>query len=511
MAFHSILFESPACESPRAEVDEPDFFGDLNLDQVVADVTRGYDEYHLVPFFRTELPCESAVVYRHDVFRDLERNEIANGIQAFTLAMRKVRGCLTQAEHLYYPRQKQWWFLEAATQYCHATTALCRALREAPPHSKGLASFGEWLAAYLESDAFSTLRRDADEVRTALDMVRYCVHIDGSTVTVFNYDGESDYSAYVVEIFDRFKQGEVKDHHVELKEWPEMNHVEARILDCAAELDPAPFALLSNFQANHADYLDATVAAFDREILFYVAYRAYIQSCRDAGLSFCYPQVSATSKSVRCDGTFDIALAHKRCVDRLTVVLNDLCLTGSERIFVVSGPNNGGKTTFARTFGQLHFLAKLGCPVPGTHASLFLYDRLFAHFEREENTADLRGKLQDDLMRMHDVLARATPSSVILMNEIFSSTTLADALFLCRRILGRIMDLDALGVCVTFIEELARLGPQTVSMVSEIAPDNPASRTFRVRRRPADGRAYAVSVAAQYGLTYERLKERLAP
>lgn len=71
------------------------------------------------------------------------------------------------------------------------------------------------------------------------------------------------------------------------------------------------------------------------------------------------------------------------------------------------------------------------------------------------------------------------------------------------------MGRGALCVCVTFIEELARLGPQTVSMVSEINRDNLSVRTFRVRRRPADGRAYALSIAEQYGLTYERIKERL--
>ncbi|MFP6560979.1 DNA mismatch repair protein MutS [Paraburkholderia sp. B3] len=510
MNFHSILFESPDQGPPRGDVSEPAFFGDLNLDQVVSDVTRGFDEYDLVPFFRTELKTESAVTYRHDVMRDMERDEISSCIQAFSLAMRKVRACLTQAEHLYYPRQKQWWFLEAASQYCTAAKVLGGALSDAAPMSSGLGEFGRWLCVYLGSEAFAALQHDVEEVKAALDDVRYRIHIDGNSVTVLNYDGESDYSAYVQGIFERFKQGDVKDHHIAVKEWPEMNHVEAQILDCAAELDPQPFALLSSFRTNHANYLDPTIDAFDREIQFYVAWRSYIQPCRDAGLPFSYPAVSSTSKAVRCDDAFDIALAHKLCADKLPVIRNDLYLEGAERLFVVSGPNNGGKTTFARTFGQLHFLAKLGCPVPGTHASLFLYDRLFAHFEREENTADLRGKLQDDLMRMHDILSCATPHSIILMNEIFSSTTLADALFLCRRIIGRIMDLDALGVCVTFIEELARLGPQTVSMVSETATGDPSARTFRVRRRPADGQAYAVSVAEQYGLTYERLKERLA-
>ncbi|WP_321936917.1 MutS-related protein [Paraburkholderia sp. J8-2] len=510
MGFHSILFETPEDGPPAGEVHEPECFGDLNLDQIELKLTQGYDEYDLKPFFRTALDRESAIRYRHDVMRDLGSHEISRCIHAFAQSMRKMRSALAQAEKLYYPRQKQWWFLEAAFRYCDALGTLEATLHETHPKSAGLREFSAWLAGYLRGEDFIGLRRDVVDLQTALEAVRYAVHIHGNAVTVLNDDRESDYSAYVVAIFERFKQGEVKDHSVEVKEWPEMNHVEAQILDYVARLQPQPFAMLASFQLNHTDFLDATIASFDREAQFYIAYDAYIQNCREQGLPFCFPVVSSSSKAERCHDTFDLALAHKLCADKLPVVRNDFWLERAERIIVVSGPNNGGKTTFARAFGQLHYLTRLGCPVPGSEARLYLCDQLFAHFEREENTKDMRGKLQDDLMRMHAILARATPRSVIVMNEIFSSTTLADALFLCRRIVNRIMERDALCVCVTFVEELARLGAQTVSMVSEICPSNPAQRTFRIRRKPADGRAYAVSVAEQYGLTYERLKERLA-
>ena len=194
-----------------------------------------------------------------------------------------------------------------------------------------------------------------------------------------------------------------------------------------------------------------------------------------------------------------------------TVVRNDFWLTGPERIFVVTGPNHGGKTTFARMFGQLHYLASLGYPVPARRgAACSCPDRVFTHFEREEDLATLRGKLEDELVRIRERARPGDRRQRVVMNESFASTTLRDALFIGERVLDRMTALGLLGVYVTFVDELASLNEACVSMVGTVVPDNPAERTYKVVRKPADGLAYAAAIARKYGLTYPQLKERLA-
>jgi len=507
--FQSVLFEQPASGAGVDGLPEPDFFADLNLDQVLEWMTASRKQYELKPFFYAPLHDVAAVRYRHEVLRDLEKPAVLESVTRFAETMRRMREHLAQAQKLYYPLQKQAWFLDAVEVYCEAVCSLAGELGGLDVASRGFEGLRDYLAGYAASGRFTSLAAETQGLKEALAGVRYAVRIHGARVTVSNYEGEPDYSAEVVETFARFKQGAGKSYLVGLPDLADMNHVEAQILDRVARLNPDVFGALARYCGRHRDHLDATVGRFDREVQFYLAYLELIGRFKAAGLPFCYPQVSARATGIAAEETFDLALANKLVPEGGTVVGNDFYLEGPERIFVVTGPNNGGKTTFARMFGQLHFLAALGLPVPGRSARLLLPDRIYTHFEREEDIETLRGKFEDELVRVHEILELATSQSVLVMNESFNSTTLNDALFVGTEVLRRVLDLGLLGVYVTFVDEIASLSQATVSMVSQVVPENPAQRTFKLVRKRADGLAYAAAIAGKYGLTYQRLIERI--
>ncbi len=507
----SLLSPDPASHGNSVFQDDREFITDLNIDQIVGAVAGGRDEselissllYHWVPDGRT-------LRYRHEVFRDLENAAVFDGVSRFCERIREVRTRLRLLGELQSGQQRQGWFLDAAAIYCDAVRSLAEQLAGWLAESRALHAFRGYLADYVSSDGFARLAAETARCKNDLAGICYLVRIKGTRVEVSRYDGEPDYSAEIARTFERFRQGgAAKEYLATYRGWPGMNHIGAQILDFVARLFGDEFGALGEFCDRHAGFLDPVVRQFDREVQFYLAYLEYLKPMRSAGLSFCYPDLTADSKEIFASGTFDLALAARLARAGERVVTNEFRLTGPERVIVVSGPNQGGKTTFARAFGQLHHLAGSGCPVPGREARLFLPDQIFTHFEREEDLASLTGRLEDDLLRIQKILRAATPASILIMNEIFSSTALTDARFLGEQVLKKVTDLDLLCVWVTFVEELAAAGPGVVSMASTIVPGNPAERTYQVVRKPADGLAYALAIAREHGVTYEQLKGRL--
>ena len=504
----SVLLEDVHATSTATE--PAGYLEDLHLDEVIASITAPYEPYALDAFFRQPLVEPDAVAYRQEVFRDLERSEVLGTVRTFAKAMSLVRELLRRSARVDYRYEQERWFLDAAAAYAEAVGNLAGSLEQVQPRSRGLRAIGGFVAGLVDGPAFRALRGDIDQLRAQLSSVLYTIEVDGGRVVVARFAMEPDYGTEVARAFDRFQQGEGREFRFSISPSQDMNHVEAAILDRVALLYPAVFASLDTFRAVHEAFPDDTILRFDREIHFYLAYLDHIGRIRGGNLSYCYPQIAGGDDPIEARGVFDIALAPGLLRERMAIVPNDFELRAGERLIVVSGPNQGGKTTFGRTFGQVHHLARIGVPVPGSAARLPLVDAIYTHFEREERVEDLAGKLEEDLIRIREILQSATAESVVVMNESFNSTTLADQLLINTGVVRALVERGCIGVVVTFLDELASMDPSIVSMVSTVDPAEPANRTFRIVRRAADGLAYAMSIAEKHGLTRARVAKRIA-
>jgi DNA mismatch repair protein MutS len=276
--------------------------------------------------------------------------------------------------------------------YGDAVGRLAQDLRGAEISSRGLRNFREYLTNYAASGRFSALRAETKKLKDDLAGIRYNLLLKGDQIRVSGYEGESDYSAEVEATFEKFKQGAVKDDRVGFPRWEEMNHVEAAVLDMVAKLHPDTFQALDDYRVRH----DKTIADFDREVQFYVAYLEYMARFTHRGLTFCFPTVSDRSRDIQARDTFDLALAGMLAEEKKSVVCNDFFLKDPERIPRGVRPQPGrqdhaGPNVRATAPPRQPRAARAGPRRRTVPVRPAVYAR-----RKEEDVANLRGKLEDD-------------------------------------------------------------------------------------------------------------------
>lgn len=521
--FYSILFPTREQHDKPRHYKEPSYFKDLNLDTVFAPILMDEEGFGqkvkkdlgLESFYYTPLRDREIVEYRQDIMRELESDELCSLIVGFVNTINDIQG-VVKAVHNSIESTIKWQdnylvrgqLLESTERYSKAVSSLLSTLSEMNLRSEGLRNFAEYLKEYLESKKFTEMCRRAKKLREELSSVEYCMHIKIPTIRVRKYEGQIDQAKDLLAVFSKFKQEDVHEFRRGNPDESQDLRMEATVLNMVAVLYKEIFAELDDFSDEYYSFADETILRFIKEIQFYILWLELIEPLRQAGLSFCYPIMKKDSEHIYSRECFDIALAFMN-KNGDAVVTNSFELRSPEKIIVITGPNQGGKTTFARAFGQINHLASLGLCVPGCEAELYLFENILTHFEREEDLSTLSGMLQDDLVRLRDLLDSATSESIIIINEIFGSTTFMDALSLGKRMMTALDRLGAFALVVTFLDELATHSSKTVSMMSTVDEDDPGKRTFKIVRKPPDGLAYAIHLAKKHAVTYDQIIGRL--
>jgi DNA mismatch repair ATPase MutS len=244
------------------------------------------------------------------------------------------------------------------------------------------------------------------------------------------------------------------------------------------------------------------VAAFAREVRFYLVYIDFAKSLISRGYSFTIPRFTDDGR-INVRSFYSIPLA-----ERGRAVPNDIFTDGRRKIFVVTGMNGGGKTTFATSFGQLAYLAKLGVPVPAESAEIPFFSTIMTAYPVREDTRESLSRLEQDIVRAVDIMRRADSSTLVIANELFTTTTSNEGYELSKMFLEKLDKRRSYCIFVTFIPSVASLD-FVISLVAQPSPEDPTKPSYRILPGPPPLEYMAVRIASKYGLSYRDLRETI--
>lgn len=128
----------------------------------------------------------------------------------------------------------------------------------------------------------------------------------------------------------------------------------------------------------------------------------------------------------------------------------------NNRMTLITGANQGGKSTFLRSYGIAQVLMQCGMPVPASNFSAPVYAQIFTHFTRSEDEQLSNGRLSEELQRMSNMVNKTIPNSLYLLNESFASTTEKEGSKIAEGILNAFYEKEITTMMVTHLYQLAK-------------------------------------------------------
>jgi hypothetical protein len=218
------------------------------------------------------------------------------------------------------------------------------------------------------------------------------------------------------------------------------------------ELRDQGIALVANAMAQSTDHILSFFRMLRQELAFYIGCVNLHEYLVDKGAPSCFPDpLPLNQRALSCAGLYDVCLALT--LDR-KVVGNDVEAPGV-RLTMITGANQGGKSTFLRSVGLAQLMMQAGMFVAAEAFSANVADGLFTHYKREEDTTMRSGKLDEELARMSVIVDRVRPDSLVLFNESFAATNEREGSEIARQIVRALLDRGLKVVFVTHLYELA--------------------------------------------------------
>ncbi len=220
-----------------------------------------------------------------------------------------------------------------------------------------------------------------------------------------------------------------------------------------SELQDRGINLVANALGQSTDHILSFFAMLRTELAFYMGCLNLHEQLSKLGAPITFPQpVASGERKHAVQGLYDVCLAFTM---KRRGVGNAMQAEGKDLV-IITGANQGGKSTFLRSIGLAQMMMQCGLFVPAESFFANVCTRLFTHFKRKEDATMKSGKLDEELSRMSEIVSQITPHSLVLFNESFAATNEREGSEIARQIVSALVEKQIKVFFVTHLSAFAR-------------------------------------------------------
>lgn len=544
---------------------EDSAFHDLGLDVVTKEVTSEPREQAIISEILAHLTADPEVTnYRQDVFEDLKnlpdiRAKIAELFDKieFNKQYGVIRKSKDEVEGLWFLMHR----LNQYRDYITCVDALKECLGDERIKSQGLKDYRSYIDEVYADAHFNELKKDLEkltketsEIQSVTIGMNLNSRLEATSMGIVSVNNKPFKKSNIVSNFadgiggDKIKEGNEwnGDMHyrvVEKQGGPGFTGVMTEMIKATNPLVRSASSGSTTTSIAHGDGLSNSPAYFDNvlnkmldvmsknlrktldkysemalsevadvipEFVYYIRFIDFLAKIEKKGFKLTKAKaVPKSDMSMDAKGFYNFKLALNLLTPK-DLVVNDLVFDNDHTIYILTGANRGGKTTATQGIGLLYALAQGGVQVPADSFEFAPADCIYTHFPADEDqTMDL-GRLGEECIRFKEIFTEATDSSLILMNETFSTTSFEEGYYIACDSIKALLTKGARTIYNTHMHKLG-IDAEDFSKdfkkkaSSLIVKSDGGKRSFKLAIAPPEGSSYAADIAKKYGVTYEML------
>ena len=304
------------------------------------------------------------------------------------------------------------------------------------------------------------------------------------------------------------------------------------------DLEAPLFRELKEINSEYISHLDTAVRAyfkkstediltFESQMSFYIGAKRIVEAVRARGLDMCRPKyLPMEDRKMNAKGIFDLSFYIQMVGSdpmgslKDKIITNECRFDDDGRFFVLTGANNGGKTTYTRAVGIIQVFAQAGIYVPCSECEISPVDYIYTHFPKEEEVGLNTSRFTQECKQFKETVDTATRHSLLLLNESIQSTTPTECVYIATELTKIFRCVGVRGIYATHLLELAksldRLNEEVegdtklVSIVTTVDRTADNRRLYRIERAEPQEFGYARTIYEKFGVSFEEVKRRQA-